>query len=252
MSTRLVQLSDCHLFTDTEQEIRGVQSHDALVQALEHVTEHQSNCDYLVISGDLAHDEQRETYQVLREMLGPWMSRVRLIPGNHDCRRSIHEVFSEIVPAGHAAISFEERLPGWTMLGLDSHVPGEVHGQLSAAQWQWVEDRLAGSQKQSTIIFLHHPPFSVESVWLDAIALRDSDRFMKLLNQYRQVRVVCCGHVHQEFQRKTENVLLLTTPSVTIQFRPKTEKPENDSAPPGYRVFDLHEDGTFETHVVRL
>ena len=51
MSTRLVQLSDCHLFTDTEQEIRGVQSHDALVQALEHVTEHQSNCDYLVISG---------------------------------------------------------------------------------------------------------------------------------------------------------------------------------------------------------
>ena len=190
MATRLVQISDCHLFSDSQEEFRGVQPHGALERALQHVTEHESGCDYLVISGDLAHDEQRETYLELREMLGDWIPRCRLIPGNHDHRESIHEIFAEIVPAEQEAVCFEEKLPGWTMLGLDSHIPGEVHGQLSAAQWQWVEERLTDNQEQATILFLHHPPFSVESAWLDEIALRENEQFSALLKRFSQVRVV--------------------------------------------------------------
>ena len=59
MSARVVQISDCHLFTDPSAELRGVQPHRAVLQALQHVTEHETAFDYLVISGDLAPDEQR-------------------------------------------------------------------------------------------------------------------------------------------------------------------------------------------------
>ena len=72
MSARVVQISDCHLFTEPEAELRGVRPHDQVRRALEHVTAHESECDLLVISGDLAHDELRPTYVVLREMLGDW------------------------------------------------------------------------------------------------------------------------------------------------------------------------------------
>ena len=130
MSARVAQISDCHLFTDPSAELRGVQPHRAVLQALQHVTEHETAFDYLVISGDLAHDEQRQTYQVLREMLGSWLPRCRLIPGNHDDRQFIHEVFAEIVPADTEAVCFEEDLATWRLMGLDSHVPGEVHGRL--------------------------------------------------------------------------------------------------------------------------
>lgn len=252
MSTRVVQISDCHLFSDPAEELRGVQPHQAVLAALQHVTEHEGGCDFLVISGDLAHDEAKPTYQMLREMLGSWVPRCRLIPGNHDDREFMHEIFSEIVPAGQEAVCFEEDLPGWRMIGLDSHVPGEVPGELSAAQWEWLAERLAENQEQPTILFMHHPPFSVASPWLDGIALREGERFMDLVGKMPQVRVVCCGHVHQEFQQQGEPALLLTTPSVAVQFRPQTETAEIDTVPPGYRVFDLHEDGSFETQVVRL
>ena len=252
MSACVVQISDCHLFTDPSAELRGVQPHRAVWQALQHVTEHETACDYLVISGDLAHDEQRQTYQVLREMLGSWLPRCRLIPGNHDDRQFIHEVFAEIVPADTEAVCFEEDLATWRMMGLDSHVPGEVHGELAESQWRWLEQRLAANRDQPTILFMHHPPFFIASAWLDEIALRDGQRLTEMLNQFPQVRVVSCGHVHQEFQQPGEHALLLTTPSVAVQFRPGTETPEIDSIAPGYRVFDLHEDGNFETHVVRI
>ena len=252
MSTRVVQISDCHLFSDPGEELRGVQPYQAVLAALQHVTEHEGEADYLVISGDLAHDEAKPTYQMLRDMLGPWVPRCRLIPGNHDDREFIHEIFSEIVPAEHEAICFAEDLAGWRMIGLDSHVPGKVPGELSAAQWEWLAKQLADHQEQPTILFMHHPPFSVASPWLDAIALREGERFMDLIDKCPQVRVVCCGHVHQEFQQQGASALLLTTPSVAVQFRPQTKTAEIDTVPAGYRVFDLHEDGTCETRVVRL
>ena len=143
MSTRVVQISDCHLFTDPAEELRGVRPHDQVRRALEHVTAHESECDLLVISGDLAHDELRPTYVVLREMLGDWIPRCRIIPGNHDHRESMHDVFAEIVTPGQQEVCFEQPVPGWKILGLDTHIPGEVPGELGAAQCQWVHDRLS-------------------------------------------------------------------------------------------------------------
>ena len=252
MSTRVVQISDCHLFADVEQELRGVQPQVRVTQALEHVFAHEERCDYLVISGDLAHDEIKPTYLRLREMLGDWVPRCRIIPGNHDHRQFMHEVFPEILDGNHESVCFDLQVPGWLVMGLDSHVPGEVPGELSATQWQWLEKQLATYPDQPTLLFMHHPPFSINTPWLDEIGLRDADRFLQLLNSSPQVRVVCCGHVHQEFRGQHEQVEFLTTPSITVQFRPRTETAEIDSLPAGYRVFDLHEDGSHETEVIRL
>ena len=252
MPARVVQISDCHLFTDPEEELRGVQPYQGVLAALQHVTEHEGDADYLVISGDLAHDELRPTYVVLRELLGDWVSRCRIIPGNHDHRESMHDVFAENVTPGQEEVCFEQQVPGWKILGIDTHIPGEVHGELGEAQCDWLHERLSAEPSVPTLIFMHHPPFSVETPWLDGIALRNADRFRDLLEPFPQVRIVCCGHVHHEFQGEENGRQYLTTPSVAVQFRPKTETPEIDTVCAGYRVFDLHEDGSYETQVVRL
>ena len=252
MSIRVVQISDCHLFTEPDAELRGVRPHDQVRRALEHVTTHESECDLLVISGDLAHDELRPTYVVLREMLGDWVPRCRIIPGNHDHRESMHDVFAEIVTTGEQEVCFEHQLSGWRILGLDTHIPGQVHGEIGEAQCQWAHDRLSEKPDLPALVFMHHPPFSVETRWLDKIGLRNADRFHELLRPFPAVRIVCCGHVHHEFQMDEDERRYLTTPSVAVQFCPRTNNAEIDTVPAGYRVFDLHEDGSFETEVVRL
>ena len=102
MSTRIVQISDCHLFTDPAEELRGVQPHQAVLAALQHVTEHEGNADYLVISGDLAHDELRPTVvsRLNRALLGLLVAHVRVGAGGRDaegrCERPDQgEVFFE-------------------------------------------------------------------------------------------------------------------------------------------------------------
>ncbi len=86
MSKLILQLTDMHLFSDPSRRMRGVPPNDCLVDVLAHVKSSKLNPDMIVLSGDLAHDEQRSTYQLLRSQVEPWVKRLVIIPGNHDDR----------------------------------------------------------------------------------------------------------------------------------------------------------------------
>jgi Icc protein len=59
--------------------------------------------------------------------------------------------------------------------------------------------------------------------------------------------------VHLESQRAISNATYLSSPSTCVQFaRVTVGPPVMEHIPPGYRVFELHDDGRFETRVVRL
>ena len=66
------------------------------------------------------------------------------------------------------------------------------------------------------------------------------------------MKVVCCGHIHQEMTVAGAGTLMLTTPATSVQFLPETEMLVPDSVPPGFRIFDLETDGSFRTRVVRV
>src|SRR5690606_5093006 len=128
---------------------------------LEHVRNHAEGWDVLVLTGDLAHDELAETYAMLREELGDWLPRCRLVPGNHDNRAGLREVFPEIVLGTGEFLSFQETVGDWQILGLDSHQPGEVAGRIAEEQLDWLARELGQFSNQPTLLFLHHPPVSV-------------------------------------------------------------------------------------------
>jgi Icc protein len=89
----------------------------------------------------------------------------------------------------------------------------------------------------------HHPPFAVRSAWLDEIRLQDAPEFERVLWDYPQVRLVCCGHVHQEFAVALGRGTALATPAVGPAFRPGAGALEIDSSPPGYRLVELQAEG---------
>ena len=249
---RIIQLTDCHITTDPEFQLKGVCTRATLQQVLALVQDRHADADYVVVTGDLTHDEQLGTYQIVRDLLGPWWPRLRLIPGNHDHRGHMRQVFEDRLQALGNRNVFSDQLQGWKLIGLDSQEPGEVHGRVGEEQLSWLEAQLGDSRALPACVFVHHPVVSVQSAWLDAIGLRDSEQLLSVVNRHSNARVVCCGHVHQEHTAVTEKTLVVTTPSTGVQFRPHADVLELDAVGPGFRVLELGSAGQVNSWVERV
>ncbi|GDY10134.1 3',5'-cyclic adenosine monophosphate phosphodiesterase CpdA [Planctomycetia bacterium] len=252
MAARIVQITDLHLMADPSAELKGVCTRATLQAVLDVLRRDFSSSERLIVTGDLAHDELRETYEALRDLLAEWMPKLRLIPGNHENRDFMRQVFGDRVTVVDDRNVFADSVGGWRLIGLDSQLPGEVRGQLGESQRDWLARELAAEPLRPTVVFLHHPPLKVGTGWLDEIWLEDADPFLDLLSQHRQVKFVCCGHIHHEMTVVQANTLMLTTPATSVQFLPDTDRLIPDSVPPGFRIFDLEPDGSFRTRVVRV
>jgi len=251
----VLQLTDLHLMTDPAAALKDICTRDEVARVFAYVREGVQSgrwsFDQIVVTGDLAHDEQRETYEVVREMLGDWLPTCKLLLGNHDSRPFIREAFPELAPSEPDDFTFSCRVGDWQLIGLDSHVAGKVDGSLGERQLGWLREELRVHAEQPTVLFLHHPPFDVGSAWVDALGLRDAESLLQVATSAPQVKAICAGHVHQQCEKRIGNLQLLTTPSVTVQFAVDSPEFSIDFIPPGFRVLYL-EDETFRSEVVRL
>ena len=175
---------------------------------------------------------------------------MRIIPGNHDNRLVLGDLFPQGCAGPIGRVTFEVSWNDWQVIGLDSQQPGEQPGSLGAEQLAWLRTRLE-STPLHTLLFLHHPPVAVQSPWLDQINLQDALEFERLLQDHPQVRLVVCGHVHQEYVGLLGDATVFATPAVGPQFRPRTEQLVIEPASPAYRVLELRSDGRWSTQVVR-
>ncbi|MBC8355852.1 MAG: metallophosphoesterase [Planctomycetes bacterium] len=251
----VLQLTDLHLLSDPAATLKDICTRDEVTRVFAYIREgvaaRRWNFDQIVITGDLAHDEQRETYEVLREMLGDWLPNCKLMLGNHDSRPFIREVFPELASNELDFFTFSCRVGEWQLIGLDSHISGEVPGELGQRQLEWLAEELRLHVGQPTVLFVHHPPFEVGSAWVDALGLRDAASLLELATNAPQVKAICAGHVHQDRQKNIGNLQLFTTPSAVVQFGVNSEEFSLDFIPPGFRILHLEGD-IFRSEVVRL
>ena len=241
MTTRLVQLTDLHLFRDPGGLLAGVPTWASFRAILDQVRRGQGNLDYLILTGDLAQDEALETYLMLREELGEWLARLRIIPGNHDDRDNLRTAFPELFPSNEGTLGFDLSVGGWRIIGLDSQVPGEVYGRVDGPQLAWLKTELASSPGTPTVLFVHHPPVPIDVAWLDEIGLNEATDLLRLIETSAAVKIVCAGHVHQEFSGRIGAAEMYTTPSTCVQFGARADD-KFDTAMTGYRTFTLDAD----------
>jgi Icc protein len=254
MALQVVQLSDIHLVESPAGRVMGVDTDETFHRVLAAVAEEVPEPDLVVATGDLAHDEVRPTYERLGALLREHghLERTRLVPGNHDTPALLLQVFPagcDDAPVGSAC--FAQRLGDWTLLGLDSHLPGKIPGKVGPEQLAWLRERLADAADSPTLLFLHHPPGPIGTPWLDGMAVLDPAALVEVLAAATSLRAVVCGHVHQDTTVSIAGVPLITTPSTCFQFRPGSEKPAFDAQAPGFRVIEL-EGCAFTTRVVRV
>ncbi|MBX7167822.1 MAG: metallophosphoesterase [Pirellulales bacterium] len=239
MAVSLIQLSDLHLVADPAGLVRGVPPADCLRELLEGAREQLSNADRIVITGDLAQDEQPATYLLLAELLAEHLPRCRFLLGNHDSRAGLRAAFAEqFAPVAGAAV-WEDRVGDSRLLALDSHVPGESFGRLATGVWPWLRGCLQADPTTPTLICVHHPPLEVGSPWLDTINLHGGEALARCLRQWPCVRGIVTGHIHQARATVWQGWPLWTCPSTAFQFAAGQPEPTMDHHPPGWRSFTL-------------
>ncbi len=247
MSVRVVQVTDPHLYRDRDGVLAGISTWKTFRAVLRQIERQHGDFDFLVLTGDLAQDEELDTYLMLREALGDWLERCRIIPGNHDDPANLRKAFPELFSQDAGPLTFALSAGDWKIIGLDSHLPGEVKGRIDANQLQWLRDQLRMDPGTRTLLFVHHPPIAINVDWLDKIALDDAAGLVDLIKASPQIKVICAGHVHQEFAGRIGAAAMFTTPSTSVQFGARAEK-SFDTRAAGYRTFRLDDDCHTEVH----
>jgi Icc protein len=243
-----VQISDTHVLADDDEVLLGVNTTASLNAVLDQIKADPVRADLLLVTGDLSQDETAASYVKIADALTRLVVPAYCIPGNHDDRALMAQVY----PRGVMRLDKQILVPGWQVILLSSQKPQAVEGYLDAAELAHLEKCLATHPERRAVVVLHHHPIPIGSPWADEIALENAPAFWEVIQRYPQVKVVLFGHVHQQVEGEIHGVRYLSAPSTCFQFKPRQEKFCLEPLTQGYRWLDLFQEGRFETGVVRL
>lgn len=194
---KLIVFSDLHL-TAPGVRITGIDPWARFDAALAHAQTLHPDAERLVLLGDLVHDGPPEVYDRLAERIDALPMPVSVVPGNHDDRAALDAALPGLprTPQGHLQSLVDT--PDHRLLFLDSLSPevAPYHGgALCPARLAWLAQALDGAEGRRVVVFMHHPPFDVGFVGMDAIKLFNAEAFWDLARG--RVAHLVIGHVHR-------------------------------------------------------
>ena len=150
-------------------------------------------------------------------------------------------------------------LGAWQLLLLSSVLPNAQFGEgyLTAATLRWLQATLQSEPNKPTLVALHHHPVPINIDWVDQMQVQNASDLLMILDASSQVKLVTFGHIHLNFhhQRSRPNaqppVSFYGCPSTHLQLTPTATSPKSSHLP-GFRLFHLYPDGTYQTQVQRL
>jgi Icc protein len=230
-SIRIIQLSAMHISSKDIMK-NGTNIRKNFLKALGKVRtiEH----DFLVLSGDLAHDVDDNDYEWLKKQLKGL--KYFVIPGNHDV--------SEIMTKSFA---LEDKLIGGKIFYKIKFKKREFIFADTSIEWIDLKalDSLIDrrSAKGNTFVFMHHPPSLCNSRHMDTYyPLSNHIEATEFYNGCGQIEHVFCAHYHTAHHVKKENFNIHICPSTWYQIGRKLKKFNIRHSRPGYTVIDIGDD----------
>ncbi|WP_075186954.1 3',5'-cyclic-AMP phosphodiesterase [Teredinibacter haidensis] len=243
---RLLQITDCHLGSQPGEKLLGLDTDQSLYDVLQLLQANEAP-DMILATGDISNDGGVASYERFIHIIERYFPNTPLawLPGNHDDPMNMDQVATLPIEA-HCVRG------GWNMIFLDSRIPMEEGGELHPNELERLDKQLAAYPRLPAMVFLHHQPVPVGSAWLDQYVVRNHQSFFEVIDRHPQVKSIGWGHVHQYFESERKGVKLIATPSTCVQFLPNSDDFGVDTAMPGYRRYELHANGHFDSDVCRI
>lgn len=215
----LAQITDMHIKAGGKLSYRVVDTEASLARCIEHVLELPQRPDAVLFTGDLTDFGRAEEYDNLARLLEPLAMPFFLMPGNHDDPVAMR--------AGFPAHSYLRQREGKLdyviddfpvrIVALDSTIPQQSGGELSASQLEWLDETLRGAPGKPTIVALHHPPFRTGIGHMDKMGLANPEQLEAVIARHPQVERVLSGHLHRPIVKRFGGTVASTSPSPSHQ-----------------------------------
>jgi len=252
---RILQITDIHLGRLTGEVLLGCDTDQSFHEVLTLIQEKEKDFAGIICTGDIAassghEDCYRRFIRILRQYVEQPLA---WLPGNHDSPAVMRDLNLPQTPENRLVVQ-----GNWLIVLLNSVVSEDVngkhehHGHFAPAELAYLDSILTENPDKHVMVMLHHHPVSIGSRWVDEYILRNGDAFFSVLDRHNNVRALVWGHVHQEFRGQRKSLELIATPSTCVQFKPQCDDFALDTLMPGYRWFELNDDGSFETGVERV
>lgn len=241
----LIQITDTHLMADPDSTFLGISPEQMFYAVMQDIQQNYPQAKTLIHTGDLAQEAQSSTYERYLNYINKTPYRSFQVPGNHDDL----DLFPFEQPLPQPAVI---DIDPWAVILLNSTVLGRVDGFLQNEQLQFLDQQLTQLKDKFVILACHHHPIDMHSHWIDQHKLKNTIELMQILQGHNNIRLVLCGHVHQDSINIWNNITFFSTPSTCVQFKPLQQNFTLDQVAPGYRSLCLNTDGTFTTQVHRL
>lgn len=241
-----IHLSDTHLYALQNPELSPTPDPLARAQTvINHVNAQIFPVDFVLHTGDVGNDftapeQYRQTHDFLKQLRSP----LHVIPGNHDQRDWLREVFYPHSPTTY--YRFEKN--GVEIVCMDTSVPNQPHGNIDPTQLAWLNAICAPPSTKPLIVALHHHLFPVGSPPMDAMTVKNGMSVHQILMKAsNRLRCVLFGHVHERLTFVRDGILYTTAPSTWFQLRTWHGQANmfwmDKEALPGYNVVTLADDG---------
>lgn len=244
---KLVQITDCHLGENAGDDLLGMDTDYSLQQVMALIREEQGVPDLLLATGDLSNHGHRDSYVRFQKATATLANQSLWLPGNHD-----NPLFMRQAIGDGTELSRCIDIADWRVIMLDSTVAGEVGGRFSARELEFLQQSLDQNPSANALVCLHHHPIAIGCDWLDEQRVANADEFFAVVDQFKSVRGILWGHIHQQIDTVRNGVKLMSSPSSCIQFAKNSASFRLDKLNPGYRSLLLYPDGTIKTSISRV
>lgn len=205
---KIIQVTDIHMMPEGETLFENDPG-ARLAACLADIAMHHADADLCVITGDLAHHGQEQSYLRLRQALEGFPVPVQLLIGNHDDRAEFRKAFPETGVDDHGYIqSFIDNEAG-RFLFLDTNRPDSHAGRYCEQRLKWLEARLKEAEGQPVYLFMHHHPLPMHFRPVDELILEEGEALGAVLEGH-DIRHIFFGHVHRPISGRWKGISFST------------------------------------------
>jgi Icc protein len=241
---RFVHITDTHIAADPAYASFGQTPFANLAAIVDAINSLAFPVDFVLHTGDVVEDGSEAAYGAAREVLARLRLPIHFVAGNHDNGDLLQKVLLDR-PTASARLDYQFTVDSVVVAVFDSRGPKDPAGTLRDEQMAALR-ALCMPKGPPLVIAIHHPPFPLDSTWLNDgwstatghtpnMLLDRGPEFLDAIAPARdRLRGVFFGHVHRSFQIMNRGILFSSAPSSFGQFLtwPGQAHPEGSPAEP--------------------
>ena len=154
---KFVHITDTHLLDKAEDNFHSLNTKETLETVLSHIETSYPDNDFILFTADISQTASEEIYALFNSVIRQYDLPVFCVPRNHDTPRLLKQTVPNCPDESINITQFGQ----FSLVLLNSCVPGEHHGMVSQHCLKRLGDHLNNCEKQFNIVAIHHQTIEI-------------------------------------------------------------------------------------------